>query len=132
MSSAIQDVFYYYGDCPGEWRKIYVCSPYAGDTKKNVEAARGYCRYVLAEGGIPIAPHLLFPQFMDDNDEDERELGLIFAKLLLKQCDEVWVFGDHISKGMFGECRLAILLNKKMQFFNSECEETTAQWLLED
>ena len=55
---------------------IYICSPYAGDIEKNVNAARGYSRFAVDKGFIPIAPHLLFPQFMNDTDPQERELGL--------------------------------------------------------
>ena len=44
---------------------IYICSPYAGDIEKNVNAARGYSRFAVDKGFIPLAPHLLFPQFMD-------------------------------------------------------------------
>ena len=55
---------------------VYICSPYSGDIEKNVNAARGYSRFAVDKGFIPIAPHLLFPQFMNDTDPQERELGL--------------------------------------------------------
>ena len=32
--------------------------------------------FAVDAGYIPIAPHLLFPQFLDDNKPKERELGL--------------------------------------------------------
>ena len=47
---------------------VYICSPYAGDIEKNVKAARVYSRFAVDRGFIPIAPHLLFPQFMDDTN----------------------------------------------------------------
>jgi len=62
---------------------IYICSPYAGDIEKNVNAARGYSRFAVDKGFIPFAPHLLFPQFMNDTDPQERELGLFFALLYM-------------------------------------------------
>ena len=49
---------------------VYICSPYAGDTESNVKAAREYSRFAVDMGYIPFAPHLLFPQFLDDNDPD--------------------------------------------------------------
>lgn len=45
---------------------VYICSPYTGDIKANVENARRYCRFAADTGYIPMAPHLLFPQFLDD------------------------------------------------------------------
>ena len=43
---------------------VYICSPYAGDVSKNVENARQYSRFAVDKGYIPVAPHLLFPQFL--------------------------------------------------------------------
>jgi hypothetical protein len=45
---------------------VYICSPYSGDVEGNVDAARRYSRFAVDKGYIPIAPHLLFPQFLDD------------------------------------------------------------------
>ena len=56
---------------------VYICSPFAGDIEKNVAAARTYSRFAVEQGYIPIAPHLLFPQFLNDSDPKERELGLL-------------------------------------------------------
>jgi len=82
---------------------VYVCSPYRGDVKRNVELAKAYCRYVISQGGAPVAAHLLYPRFLDDSDPEERITGLEFALLLLEKCDELWVFGDKISRGMAHE-----------------------------
>ena len=49
---------------------VYICSPYAGDVQANTEAARRYSRFAVETGYIPIAPHLLFPQFLNDADPD--------------------------------------------------------------
>lgn len=57
-------------------KRIYVASKYVG---KNVAAAIGYCKYVISQNCIPIASHLLYPQMLDDNDLNERELGLMFG-----------------------------------------------------
>ena len=85
-------------------RKIYVCSRLAGDYEANTEAAREYSRYVMKEcGAIAIAPHLLFPQFLDDTDQNDRELGQAAGLELLEDCDELWYFGDSVSQGMVRE-----------------------------
>ena len=43
---------------------VYICSPYAGDVKQNVRRAQAYCRFAVQKNCVPIATHLLFPQFM--------------------------------------------------------------------
>ena len=102
---------------------VYICSPYSGDVDENVAAARRYCRYAVEQGYIPIAPHLLFPQFLDDNNVKERELGLFFGNALMSKCSEVWVFGKTISAGMEAEIRRAKWKNYKIRYFTEECEE---------
>ena len=58
---------------------VFICSPYAGDIKTNVDKAKRYLRFAVDKGAIPFAPHLLYPQVMDDHDPDERKLGLFWA-----------------------------------------------------
>ena len=53
---------------------VYICSPYSGDTEGNTEKARRYSRFAADAGTIPIAPHLLLPQFL--SEETERELAI--------------------------------------------------------
>ena len=65
---------------------VYICSPYAGDVAANTKAARRYSRFAVETGYIPIAPHLLFPQFLNDADPAERELGLFFGNALMSKC----------------------------------------------
>ena len=90
-------------------KKIYVASKYAGDIAANVENAVWCCRYVIEQGFMPVASHLLYPQILNDNLPRERELGLKFGLALLATCDEVWVFtaGGEISSGMEREIEAA-------------------------
>ena len=69
-------------------RLVYVCSPFAGDIEHNIRRAREYCRFAVRKGHIPLACHLLFPQFLTEMDREERELGLSFAQVLLGLCDD--------------------------------------------
>ena len=102
---------------------VYICSPYSGDVEGNVVAARRYCRFAVEQGYIPIAPHLLFPQFLDDSRPDERELGLFFGNALMSKCSEVWVFGSRISSGMESEIKRAKWKNHCLRYFTEECQE---------
>ena len=102
---------------------VYLCSPYAGDTESNIKAAQKYSRFAVSKGYIPIAPHLLFPQFMNDADPAERKLGLFFGNALMSKCSEVWVFGKRISAGMEAEIKRAQWKNYRLRYFNESCEE---------
>lgn len=96
-------------------RKVYVASRYAGDVEANVKAAIRYCRLVIDRGYMPIASHLLYPQILRDDDPVERELGMLFGLALLRDCDEVWVFGE-VSPGVAREIEEAKQLHKRIRF----------------
>lgn len=102
---------------------VYICSPYAGDIEKNVKAAQGYSRFAVDKGFIPVAPHLLFPQFLNDADPDERELGLFFGNALMSKCAEVWVFGNNITAGMTAEIKRARWKNYRLRYFTEDLKE---------
>lgn len=104
-------------------RVVYIASPYAGETEDNISRVKGYCRFAVSKGVIPLAPHLLYPQFMDDDDEEQRILGLRFAIALLCRCDELWVFGEKVSAGMAKEIEKAEKRGMRIRRFNSKCEE---------
>ena len=99
---------------------VYIASPYAGDIEHNIERTRHYCRFAVSQGYIPLAPHLHYPQFMDDNNKQERELGLFFALVLLGKCDELWVCGSHVSKGMETEIAKAQKRGMKIKYISEE------------
>lgn len=100
---------------------VYICSPYSGNVEFNANNARIYSRFAVAKGAIPIAPHLLFPQFM--SEEHERSLALFMGCVLLGKCKEVWVFGSVMSDGMKGEIAKADKMGKVIRYFNEELEE---------
>ena len=102
---------------------VYICSPYSGDVDANTAAARRYSRFAVEQGYIPIAPHLLFPQFLDDDNPKERQLGLFFGNAIMSKCSEFWVFGDTITSGMEEEIERAGWKNYRVRYFTNECEE---------
>lgn len=102
---------------------VYICSPFAGDTKGNTEKARRYSRFAVRNTCIPFAPHLLFPQFMDDVKSAERAIALFMGMVLLGKCDQMWVFGSTISKGMAAEIEKAEKRQIPIRYFTEELEE---------
>ena len=92
---------------------IYICSPFRSQSQdpheadrelfENLFRARNACELVKDLGAIPVCPHLYFPQFLDDELPEERELGMQLALAALRRCHEVFVFSEHITPGMVRE-----------------------------
>ena len=110
---------------PDEFRPlVYICSPQRGDTEKNTEKARKYSRFAVESKAIPMTPHLLYPQFMDDSNPEERYLAThVINYVLIGKCQEVWVFGEDISEGMGREIALAEKRRMKIRYFTETMEE---------
>lgn len=105
---------------------VYVCSPFSGDVERNTEKARKYSRFALEHMTIPLTPHLLYPQFMNDADPAERYLACHKINyVLIGKCRELWVFGGRISRGMEHEISLAKRRNMTIRYFTEDLEEVT-------
>ena len=105
-----------------KWRPlVYICSPFSGDEERNVQKAREYSRFAVDEGAIPLAPHLLLPQFM--KEETERELSMFMNMVFLGRCEELWVFGSILSDGMKAEIGKAVQKKKTIRYFTEDCME---------
>lgn len=104
---------------------VFICSPFAGDIEQNISKARVYSRFAVSKNCIPIASHLLFPQFMEDDDAEERSLALYMGMVLMSKCQEVWCFrsNNKISRGMAVEIEKARKRNIPIRYFNEHCEE---------
>ena len=102
---------------------VYICSPFSGNVERNAENARRYCRFAVDSGYIPLAPHLLFPQFMNENDAAERRLALFMDIALLSKCAQLWVFGGNITKGMGIEIEKAKYKRQPIRYFTEGCKE---------
>lgn len=82
---------------------VIVESPYAGDTARNIAYAQAALRDCLLRGEAPFASHLLYTQagVLDDNNPDERMLGINSGLELAKRADLTVVYIDlGVSRGM--------------------------------
>ena len=86
--------------------RVYIISRYRANTEKerefNREVARYYCRKMIEDGKVPVAPHLYYTQFLDDDYPAEREAGLCLGLEDLRSCQEFFivVIDGNISEGM--------------------------------
>jgi hypothetical protein len=102
---------------------IYICSPYSGNVDVNVKKAQHFCLFAIDKNYIPLAPHLFFPQFMDDENPNERKLAIFMDIVLMSKCTEVWVFGDTLSSGMAMEIEKAKRKGQPIRHFTNELLE---------
>ena len=65
---------------------VYICSPYSGDTERNIENAKKYSRFAVDRNYLPITPHIYFTQFMDDEIPEERKTAIFMNRVLLSKC----------------------------------------------
>jgi hypothetical protein len=106
---------------------VFICSPFAGDLELNTIRARRYGRFAVTKNVVPIIPHLMYTQFLEENDPEERKLGMEMGLILLSKCQELWVFGRELSTGMAAEVRRAKKWNIPIRYFTTECREMTGQ-----
>lgn len=102
---------------------IHICSPYSGDEEANVELAQRFCSFAVAARQIPLAPHLHYPQFMDDTDPDARELAMFFNRILLSKCEQLWAYIGQVSPGMRAEIDWAHQMDIPIRFFDANFQE---------
>lgn len=102
-------------------KKVYICSPLRGNYEQNIKNTAEFCRAAVKCGYMPIAPHLYFPQFLNDTNAEEREIGINYGLQLLTDCDEMWVFlpdSGKPSDGMRQEIEKAEEVNKSYMSFD--------------
>lgn len=104
----------------GFWPLVYICSPFRGDVEANVEKARAYCRMAIQKHCLPLAPHLLFPQFLHEDNSMERMVAMKLNSILLGKSHELWVFGTDITQGMSEEISWAKKYGKPIRYFKKE------------
>lgn len=98
-------------------KNVYICSPLrpvstapilcANELVNNLKLAKDACTFAALRGCNPVAPHLYYPQFLDDNDPTERAIGMELGLKALRSCDELWIVSPCISSGMSAEIKEA-------------------------
>ncbi len=95
-------------------KKVYICSPLGGDVEHNLENARRYTKYALMCGTAPVVPHF-YAECLDDGNPKDREISLAAGLSLLWFCDEMWIFGNEVTKGMAAELQFCKNLRIKIR-----------------
>lgn len=102
---------------------VYICSPYRGDTARNIEYAKELTRAAVAAGYAPITTHLYLTQALNDDNPEERRVGMAAGAEILHCCRYILVGGRYgVSEGMKVEIRQA-KEEKKVFIFESKTGE---------
>jgi hypothetical protein len=96
----------------------YIAHPISGDIEGNIRKVKAILREInLTEPEVvPFAPYLVDLGVLDDSIPEERARGIkndheFFNR---KFIDEIWLYGDRISSGMWEEIKLADKLAVKV------------------
>ena len=92
---------------------VYIASRYRANTEEQFELqlakTKEVAREVALAGHDVIVPHLMLTQFLDDDIEEERKVGIASAMRLLDMCDTLYLYvGSGLSGGMKAEIDYAI------------------------
>lgn len=94
---------------------IYVAHPIGGDVARNIQLVENECGKIFQNqpGITPIAPYLFALKFLNDTDPSDRLRGISINKEYFTRgfIDEVWLFGNRLSDGMWEEVQWARVLN---------------------
>lgn len=90
----------------------------------NITRANLCSRLAYEKGYLPIAPHAIFTQFLDDGKAKERESAMEMGLQLLGLCNELWAFGPCISEGMKREIEKARSAGIPIRYFDEGLEES--------
>ena len=87
----------------------YICSPYRGKYKeRNIAYAKYLTLKALEMNYAPSAVHLYLTEFLDDNDPEQRQIGLRAGREILKACETIIIGIQYgISEGMREEIEAA-------------------------
>ncbi len=102
-------------------KRVYICAKFSKarwNREKYENLARIYCRMAWDKGFCPIAPRLYLTQFLDDENKAEREIMTKTSVAEIKNCAELWVFGETIKNRQRVEIEEAERLKIPVKYFN--------------
>ena len=92
---------------------VYIAHPISGDVKGNLEKLKNICRDINLKHPdiLPFVPYCMDLMCLDDAIQTERNRGIKNNTHHLESgyIDELWLYGDRISKGMYEEINTALI-----------------------
>ena len=109
-------------------KTAYIAHPISGDVKGNIDKVLNIVRELNLSDIelLPFAPYIVELQCLNDDVVSERAKGILNNLHIFKSgiIDELWLYGDKVSKGMYTEIMSAYNLGIKIV---AKTEETKAK-----
>lgn len=107
---------------------VYIAHPVGGDVDGNLKKVAKITRDIMlgSDKAIPVAPYYLMCNALDDNNTEEREIGMDATLNYIKyaKVTQLWLYGDRISAGMKKEIELAHYLGLLVIPMTKETEKS--------
>ena len=114
---------------------VYIAHPISGDIPGNIQKVKEIVKDInLKEPDIyPYAPYIVDCETLDDNIPEQRAKGIKNNQKLFEKgiIDELWLYGDKITKGMIAEIKLAETWNIPV-FVKTELLWDRSKWAVND
>lgn len=110
----------------------YVCAPFESSAGLPFHKVREYCLALYELGFIPIAPNLMFCQFLSEAVPAQHAARQDMAQALLRRCRVLVVCGDTVTEEMESEILLAKRLHivsttlagiQKIALYDGKCRD---------
>ena len=80
-------------------KRVFICAPLGGNREDQLKQAMKYTEYALKSGAAPVVP-LFFEISLHGSTRNAGKIISSAGISLLWLCDELWVFGNRITKEM--------------------------------
>jgi hypothetical protein len=100
----------------GDFKRIIMESPFAGDVSKNVIYAKALMHNLSHKGYAPSASHLLYTQMLDDTKEFDRNLGINKGLDYAHNKDSIIGIDRGVSGGMIYGIKRAMNEERSFNF----------------
>jgi len=104
---------------------IFICHPWRGNNSSHIEnnnpeLTKRICKHIaISTDNVPLSTGLYLNQFLNDDIDDERKLGLKLGRELMEICDVVYSYEmSGVSEGMKGDLDFAKKLGKPVEKFD--------------
>ena len=86
-------------------KKVFIAHPIRGDVPDNLRRVCEICRALHTADVMPVVPYLATLAYFKDGNPKERELGIDAGLEYIRSgfVDELWLYGDSITDGMWRE-----------------------------
>lgn len=105
---------------------VFISSAYRGPSvfveQDNAQIAQALCLLAMRDGFTPFASHLLYTQFLDDQNAEHRDMGIKAGHDIFDRCTMVYVYEPHIahSHGVMADLKLAQQQEKPIRMVSAE------------